>query len=352
MINQLKILSIFVMGSFALAIPGLAAEAFKINGKSVSVEKLYQENQDKFYELEKQKYELIERMAQQQFLDSYWDNLGKSQGTSSEKARDKYIASKAKVSDKDLNEAIGKFKDHPQLKELSEAEKKKQIGEYLKSVKTREIIDEILQNGIKDGKLVVTYPRPKEPIYNVTVTKNDPVKYGPKPSDVKPMGCEGDACAITVVEYSEFQCPFCTKVLPTVDRLMTEYKGKVRWIVRDFPLGFHKRARPAAAAAHCAKDQGKFWEMYEELFRNQRKLEDADLQNHAKTVKLDMKKFNKCLKDPKTLAKVESNFRSGEALGVTGTPAFFINGRRLSGALPYGEFKKIFDEELKASNKG
>lgn len=329
-----------------------AAEAYKINGKSTSVEKLYEDNQDKFFELEKQKYDLIERMAQKQYLDEFWDNLAKKKGKTVSESREAYLKERGKVSDKDIKEAMAKFKDHPQLKELSEAERKKQIGDYLKSVKTREVVDQILQDAEADKKLVVTYPRPKEPIYNVTVTSADPVKYGPKPTDTKPMGCEGDKCAITVVEYSEFQCPFCTKVLPTVQQLMSEYKGKVRWIVRDFPLGFHKRARPAAAAAHCAKDQGKYWQMYEELFANQKKLEDDDLQKHAKAIKLDMKKFNSCLKKPSTMAAVETNFRSGEALGVTGTPAFFINGRRLSGALPYGEFKKVFDDELKGQNKG
>mgnify|MGYP003683691671 FL=1 len=174
---------------------------------------------------------------------------------------------------------------------------------------------------------------------------SDPVKYGPKPTDIKPAGCKDD-CKITVIEYSEFQCPFCEKILPTVRQLMSEYKGKVRWIVRDFPLGFHKRARPAAAAAHCAKDQDKYWQMYEELFKNQRKLEDSDLTKYAKNIGLNMKKYDKCISSGVKMSDIEENYRSGEQLGVTGTPAFFVNGRRLSGALPYGEFKKIFKEEL------
>jgi protein-disulfide isomerase len=128
---------------------------------------------------------------------------------------------------------------------------------------------------------------------------------------------------------------------------MSDYKGKVRWVVRDFPLGFHDRAKPAAVAAHCAKDQNKYWEMYSKLFANQRKLDDDSLRSYAKDIGLDMKKFGKCFDKPaEKMAIIEANYRSGEQVGVTGTPAFFVNGRRLSGALPFEEFKKIFDEEL------
>ncbi|SME87886.1 DsbA family protein [Pseudobacteriovorax antillogorgiicola] len=338
--------SILLCASMAIvSAPAIAETAFKINGKSVSVKELYKDNQDKFYELEKQKFELIERLAQQKYLDAYWEELAKKKGVSSEQAQKDYLDSKTKVTESDIKSTLGKFKDHPQLKELSDAEKKRQITDYLQSMKTRTEIEQIVQDAIRTKKLVVSYPKPEEPVYKLTVTSRDPVKYGPKPSDTKPMGCKDD-CAITVIEYSEFQCPFCEKVLPTVRQLMTEYKGKVRWIVRDFPLGFHKRARPAAMAAHCAKDQNKYWEMYEELFKNQRKLEDDDLKKYAKNIGLDMGKFEKCYSSQEKMADVEANYRMGEELGVTGTPAFFVNGRRLSGALPYREFKRIFEEEL------
>ena len=323
----------------------VSATAFKINGKATTVEAIYKNHQDKFYDLEKQKFELIERLAHQQYLESFWSSLAKKKGISPEKAQKDYLATKTLVSESEIKNTISKFKDHPQLKDLSDKEKRKQITDYLKSMKTRSEIDRLVQDALKQKKLVVRYPKPQEPIYKLTVKASDPVKYGPKPTDIKPAGCKDD-CKITVIEYSEFQCPFCEKILPTVRQLMSEYKGKVRWIVRDFPLGFHKRARPAAAAAHCAKDQDKYWQMYEELFKNQRKLEDSDLTKYAKNIGLNMKKYDKCISSGVKMSDIEENYRSGEQLGVTGTPAFFVNGRRLSGALPYGEFKKIFKEEL------
>lgn len=335
----------------SLSAPSYGETAFKINGKAVSVQEIYKDNQDKFYDLESKKFELIEELAQQEFLQQYWSSMAQKKGTSPAKAQADYMASRTKISDSDMKAALEQFGSHPQLKDLSDQARRSQITDYLQSMKTRTEIDKIIEDAVRTKKLVISYPKPEEPIYKLTVVDSDPVKYGANPSDIKPLGCDKD-CAITVVEYSEFQCPFCEKVLPTVRKLMSEYKGKVRWIVRDFPLGFHKRARPAAVAAHCAKDQDKFWQMYEELFKNQRKLEDSDLETYAKNIKLDMKKWKQCVASGSKNQQIDINYRSGEQLGVTGTPAFFVNGRRLSGALPYNQFKKIFEEELAKKGRG
>lgn len=328
------------------------SDAFKIGSKKVTVKSLYKDHQGKFYELEKQKYDLIEGLAKESYLDSFWEDLAKKKNVSVEAARNAFLDDQGKVSDAEIKESLERFKDHPKLKELPEKERRSQIVEYLKSMKTREAIDKILSDAVKSKKLVVLYPEPTEPRYAVTVQPDDHVKYGPNPEDVKPMGCSGNECAITVVEYSEYQCPFCVRVLPTIERLMKEYKGKVRWVVRDFPLGFHNRARPAAVAAHCAADQGKYWHMYHELFKNQRALADENLKAYGKNIGLDQKKYEKCLANPQAkMALIDKNYETGERLGVTGTPAFFINGRRLSGALPYEQFKVIFDEELANGKK-
>jgi len=264
-----------------------------------------------------------------------------------EKARNDYLDARTKVSDSDTKEALEQFKDYPALKDKSDVEKRKMITDYLKSKKAQDVFQNIIAEGIAKKQLEIQYPEPKEPIFKLALNDADPVKYGPNPKDVKPTGCKDNACPITIIEYSEFQCPFCERVQPTVKRIMKDYQGKVRWTVRDFPLGFHNRAKPAAIAARCAKDQGKFWEMYEELFKNQKNLGDADLKKYASTIGLDAKKYDECVNNPaKQLEIIEANIRSGEKVGVTGTPAYFVNGRRLSGALPYEEFKKVIDSEL------
>lgn len=338
-----------VLGSFLNASIVMAESAYKIDGKTITTEQLYKENQGQFFEIEKQKYELIKNFAETAYLDAFWEKLAKKQKTTAAKAQATYLDKKVKLKSSEINEALGKFKDHPRLKDLSKSARKEQVVQYLKSMKQRDAIDEIISSAIRSKKLQVTYPKPQEPVFKLTVREDDAVKYGPNTKDTKPLGCKDD-CVISVVEYSEFQCPFCEKVLPTVRRLMSEYKGKVRWVVRDFPLGFHNRAKPAAIAAHCAKDQNKYWEMYEKLFQNQRSLEDNQLKSYAKAIGLNMGKFNKCFDNPsEKLAIIDRNYESGSKVGVTGTPAFFVNGRRLSGALPYEQFKEIFEEELAKS---
>jgi protein-disulfide isomerase len=127
---------------------------------------------------------------------------------------------------------------------------------------------------------------------------------------------------------------------------MTTYGDQVRLVFRDYPLGNHKRAMPAAEAALCAKDQGKFWEYHDKIFENQRTLEDADLKRFATELALDTDSFNTCLDSGKFRSEIMQDMREGERVGVTGTPAFFINGRFLSGAQPFDAFKAIIDEEL------
>ena len=115
---------------------------------------------------------------------------------------------------------------------------------------------------------------------------------------------------------------------------------------RHFPLAMHNRAQPAAEATDCANEQGKFWEFHDKLFAAQQKLTDEDFKQHATDLGLDMEKFNQCYTSGKYKADVQKDFADGQKAGVTGTPAFFVNGRFLSGAQPFENFKAIIDEEL------
>lgn len=339
--------------TLALLTPAIASakseNAFTINGKSYSMSDAYKENKGGFYDLDKKKYDLIESLAQQKYLDQFWQNLADKDKTTREKARLKYLSQFSKVSDAEVDATLLQFKDNKRLAELPKAEQRKQVRQYLEQNKRQDAVSILLANAAKKGELVVHMKKPTEPRYDIPVTKADHVKYGPKPTDTKPKSCKGDDCVLTIVEYSEFQCPFCVRVLPTVVRLMKEYEGKIRWVMRDFPLNFHDRAKPAAVAAHCAGAQGKYWQMYEELFKNQRNLSDDNFVKMGEKIKLkSMKSFKQCLKDPaKHLATIEENYRNGVKVGVTGTPAFYVNGRKLSGAIPYESFKQVFEEEIK-----
>jgi len=155
------------------------------------------------------------------------------------------------------------------------------------------------------------------------------------------------AAPVTVVEYSEFQCPFCSRVGPTVKQVMETYGDKVRLVFRDYPLPFHDHARPASEAAQCAHSQGKFWEYHDKLFANQQALDTDNLKKYAAELGLDTAEFNRCFDEGRFKSVVDGNQAGGEALGVQGTPAFFINGRFLSGAVPLEAFQEIIDDELK-----
>src|SRR5262245_3872214 len=151
---------------------------------------------------------------------------------------------------------------------------------------------------------------------------------------------------IELVEFSDFQCPFCQRADPTVRQVMAAYGDKIRLVYRHYPLPNHPNARPAAEASACAGEQGKFWAYHDRLFGNQPRLENADLKQHAVEIGLDAAKFNACLDGRTTKGRVDEDIRAAEEAGVNGTPAFFINGRSLSGAQPFEAFKRIIDEEL------
>lgn len=164
---------------------------------------------------------------------------------------------------------------------------------------------------------------------------------------------EGPADAkVTIVEYSDFQCPYCARAHSTVDQVMKEYKGKVRLVYKNFPLGFHKFAEPAAIAAECTfeQDPAAFWKLYDYYFEHQQQLSPENIKDKTleavKGTKVDTAKFNDCFDNKKTLAKVQADQAEGQQVGVTGTPAFIINGRKLSGAQPIDRFKAIIDDEL------
>jgi len=151
---------------------------------------------------------------------------------------------------------------------------------------------------------------------------------------------------ITIVEFSDYQCPFCRRAEPIVKEVMERYPGQVRLVYRHFPLDqIHPRARPAAEAAMCAHDQGKFWEYHEKLFSDD-EFGDEQLVAYAEEVGLDKADFEKCLEEDRFAEKVEADLQAGRAAGVSGTPAFFVNGIMLSGAKPVDEFAAVIEAEL------
>ncbi len=168
-------------------------------------------------------------------------------------------------------------------------------------------------------------------------------------TDDDPFKGDKDA-PVTIIEFSDYQCPYCAKFdMQTLPALEENYikTGKVKFVYRDFPLGFHKNAQKASEASECADEQGKFWEMHDKIFQNQHALDAKSLKKYAQELGLETEKFNSCLDSGKMASEVQKDLSDGTSYGISGTPAFLINGILVSGAQPFNVFQEIIEGELK-----
>ena len=157
-----------------------------------------------------------------------------------------------------------------------------------------------------------------------------------------------DRAAVTIVEFSDFECPFCKRIYPTLNQVMDDYDGRVRLVFRQFPLhSLHPNAQKAAEASLCADDQGQFWEMHDAIFEQSGGVNVTSLKARAAELGLDEDAFGSCLDSGRFAEQVAADVDAGRALGVSGTPALFINGRYLSGAQPYDVIARVIDDELR-----
>ena len=155
---------------------------------------------------------------------------------------------------------------------------------------------------------------------------------------------------VTVIEFSDYQCPFCKRAEPTIQAVLAKYPNQVRVVFRHLPLdGLHPRARAASIAAVCAENQGKFWPYHDQLFANQTAMSDEDLDKYATASGLDLAAFKTCRQSPEAAQRVQADADAARAVGITGTPAFLINGILISGARPLEDFSKWIDQEIQAS---
>jgi protein-disulfide isomerase len=180
-----------------------------------------------------------------------------------------------------------------------------------------------------DVRVMIDAPR-----HDVSLTATDP-------------SAGSTSAPVTIVEFSDFQCPYCRQVAPTLKRIRDTYGDRVRIVWKDFPLTqIHPQAFRAGEAGHCAAEQGKFWEYHDRLFANQQALQPADLKKHAADLGLDSAKFDACLDSSKYGDRVREGVAQGSRLGVNSTPTMYINGRLVSGAQPYDVIAAVIEEEL------
>ena len=210
---------------------------------------------------------------------------------------------------------------------------REQIREYLR-VQGVEAQKAIFIGSLRKNSKIVTYLRPPS-VFRAEISINGAPYKGAM------------AGSVTIVKFEDFQCPYCKAVQPTFVDLLKRYDGKLKLVHKDLPLdAIHPQARDAAEAARCAGEQGKFWQYHDRLYAHSPKFSVDDLKNYAKETGMDTGNFESCLTSGKFKPAVQKDLSEGAELGLSGTPAFFINGRELTGAQPIEAFVAIIDDEL------
>ena len=243
---------------------------------------------------------------------------------------------------KDEIEAKIKEPDETEVKAIYAANKSsigvpyEQVGAFIKSqmlAERHKLQEQAFVEALKETAQVrYTLPVPELPRMKINI------------GDAPSQGAEKPL--VTLVEYSDFQCPYCAQATEVVKQLLEIYPNVLRVVFKDYPLPQHAQAYDASVAAHCANEQNQFWPYHDLLFKNPQALGGADLKKYAQDIGLDEKGFEQCLSSGHTKAIVDAHKSEGEKLGVEGTPALFINGMKLIGLLPMPLLRAIIDREL------
>ncbi len=312
------------------------APVAKIGGKTITAGELDEKVKKELRQLEsqyqEQRYQLRRNALEGMLRERALDDKAKQKGLTRDELIAIEIAGKVpEPSDAEVKALYERAKaGGQQLPPLDQV--KGEIARFIKNQKGQGMFAEYYEQLEKEMGIEVLLPPYEAP--KVVVEAVGPSK-GPA------------SAPVTIVEFSDFECPYCVRAQESLKEVLAAYPGKIRLVYRDYPLPMHAKAPKAAEAAHCAGDQGKYWEMHDQLFANHQKLDVPDLKDHARAVGLDAAKFDECLDSGAKAKEVEKHQKAGEDAGVTGTPAFFINGRPLHGAQPADAFRRIIDEELK-----
>jgi protein-disulfide isomerase len=302
----------------AAAVPGDIVA--KVGDQVITASELEAKAKPQLMKMKQQEFQLRKSLLDNMINDKLYEMEAKSKGISKDELIKAEVDGKlSAVPQEKVDELYDRYKGRMQG---TKEENEPKIRNYLRQ---QMFVDE-LRAKYKTESLL-EQPR-------VSVSAADGAVKGPKTAPVM------------VVEFSDFQCPYSKRVQETVAEVQKKYGDKIQYVYRDFPLEFHKNAQKAAEASSCAGEQGKFWQFHDKLFEDQSKLEVQNLKDLAKTLGLDSAAFDTCLDSGKYAKKVQKSIAEAQEAGVNGTPAFFINGIFLSGAVPLENFTEIIDQEL------
>ena len=279
--------------------------------------------------LRQQQQDVLEKGLDRYLSNEVLKRERKARGLSLEELLDKDVVSKVKnPTDAELEAFYERNKNRisgsreqllPKIKEyLTKQAREDALNDYTTALKAKYGVKVLL-----------------EPL-RLTVDSRDAPARGPK------------GAPITLVEFGDFQCPYCARVEPTIEKVLKNYPGKVRLVFRQFPLDIHPQAFEAAEASMCSREQDKFWELHDRMYGHQDKLKPDDLKAAAVELGMNGDRFGECLASGKYEAAIKADMAAGEQAGVNGTPALFVNGRPVpGGAVEYEVLAKVIDDELK-----
>ncbi len=302
----------------------------RVGGEEITLAQVEEQISADLRQLEQQRYEKIREALGRMIDDKLIEAEAAEQGVDAQSLFQAEVAAKATdPTEAEIKQFYDQNKNRVQGRPLDQL--RGQIAQFLKNQKMQEVQRAYLDSLRAERGVQMLLEAPR---VELTVPAQAKTKGG------------GAQAPVTIVEFADFECGYCRRSHPTVERLLTEYGDKVQFAFVDYPLDFHKRAIPASVAARCAGDQDKFWDYYENLMVMTGDLGDADLRKRAESLGLDMTQFDQCYQTNEYASLIEDHMQLGRELGVTGTPTFFINGRMLVGAKPYEELKSVIDEEL------
>jgi protein-disulfide isomerase len=339
-------LKIFIAATFVAALwvgrtAGTAQEtpvkaketpAAKVGEEIISLEEIQRSLHNELLQIERERHRMLEEKLEQLIAQRLLESEAKRRGVTVDELIKQEVGGKAQqVSDADIDAFIAQ--NRGRLTQPDDPQLRLKVWEHL--------------NGQKVGQQREVYISSLRAKTGVAIYLEEPAGARVQVDPGKGFTRGAKDAAVTIVEFSDFQCPFCRAATATLHQLMTQYAGKIKWVFRDFPIpNLHPQAPKAHEAARCAADQGKFWEYHDLLFERSPRLGAAELKQYARELKLSGDDFDKCLDGGKHQAAVAGDMEEGMRLGASGTPTFFINGRMVVGAQPIAAFQKIIDGEL------
>ncbi len=310
---------------------GPGAVVAEADGVPVTFEEMDKRAAQALYALRQEEYEARRQAIDEILVDRLVEKESKRRGLSIAELKKAEIDDKVKpATPAEIAAAYDRAKAQGRVGGRSLEQVRPEIEAAFRQRRENERRNDFRETLFAASKVQIKLDAPRVPI---EVPPNTPI-VGPA------------AAPITLIQYSDYQCPYCHQAQASIDKVMETYAGKVRFVHQEYPLNFHPRAFAASLAARCADEQGRFWDFHRNLMLSPGSFEDADIQARATTLGMDAPRLATCMASGKYDEVVKQSQTAGLAVGVNSTPTFFINGRRVTGARPFETFKEVIDDEL------